>query len=78
MTTLAGLPERMDAQAELTTLRWVAIHLLDEHARLASPHACLCPVCKAAREWVEPHQAVPHPPITPRCPLMAARPQDGG
>ena len=73
MSGLNGLPEAMDAQAELTTLRWVAGHLLDEHARLAAPHACLCPVCAAARQWVAPHQAIPHPPITPRCPLLAAR-----
>ena len=62
---MSGLPLNATAlareQAELTTLRWVAGHLLAEHARLAEPHACLCPMCRAAAEWVHPHQAIPHP-----------------
>lgn len=40
------------AQAELTDLRWVGLHLLREHRRGAYPHQCLCPVCKAAGRWI--------------------------
>lgn len=58
-------------QAEMTALRWVAGHLLAEHARLAAPHACLCAVCRAAALWVQPRQAIPHP--APQCPLLKGR-----
>ncbi|HCZ33444.1 MAG TPA: hypothetical protein DHV93_08310 [Holophagaceae bacterium] len=58
------MPERMDAQAELTTLRWVAIHLVETHDRhqaqlaeawptLGLPTVCGCPLCRQARPWVE-------------------------
>jgi len=45
------------SQAELADLRWVAVHLLKEHARLAKPHACLCSICRAAT------RGVPAPPL---------------
>lgn len=45
-------PALMLAQAELTDLRWVGLHLLREHRRGAYPHQCLCPVCKAAGRWI--------------------------
>lgn len=59
-----NVPELMDRQAELTDLRWVAGHLLQEHARGTYPFACTCPHCRAASRWVprvaiSPLQATP-------------------
>ena len=72
---MTGLPENTPTlarqEAELADLRWVAAHLLDEHARLATPYPCLCPVCSRAGAWVKPQAAIPHPHILPRCPLVA-------
>lgn len=45
-------PALMLAQAELNDLRWVGLHLLREHRRIAYPHQCLCGVCKAAARWI--------------------------
>ena len=45
-------PTLIRQQAELTDLRWVALHLLKEHRRSAYPDFCLCPICKAALRWV--------------------------
>jgi hypothetical protein len=71
MTSLPlNAPALARQQAELSALRWVASHLLAEHARIAAPHECLCAVCRAAAEWVEPRQAIPHPHPMPRCPLL--------
>jgi len=46
-------PALMTHQAELTDLRWVALHYLQEHAKGAYPFDCLCPMCRAARRWVD-------------------------
>lgn len=70
------LEEHAHAEAEQTDLRRVATDLLGEHARLASPYACLCGLCRIAGRWVKAPAPTPHPPITPRCPLLARAAQE--
>lgn len=65
------LEDHARAEAELADLRRVSTNLLGEHARLAAPHACLCGACRIAARWVEAPAAAPHPPFSPRCPLLA-------
>ena len=48
----AETPTLLRQEAELTDLRWVALHLLKEHRRSAYPNFCLCPICRAALRWV--------------------------
>ena len=60
-------------QAREQVLAHAAAHLLAEHARLAAPYPCLCPICRELLKLgIEPLQAIPTPVARRRCPLLEA------
>ena len=54
-------PERIQRQAELADLRWVALRTIREHYRAAYPGACTCGACRAATRWVRLDEVAPDP-----------------